>query len=80
MAVPFDSEVKVPKPYIRWNERAAIVVAANRNSGQDANLTLRVPLQEIGFSGHSSYRVTDLGPRRRHTCIRKATSRTWHAW
>ncbi len=60
MAVPFDSEVKVPKPYIRWNERAAIVVAANRNSGQDANLTLRVPLQEIGFSGHSSYRVTDL--------------------
>ena len=62
MAVPFQSDLKVPKPYIRWNERKAILVAANRDTTQDASLKLQIPLQEIGLAGRRSYRVTDLWP------------------
>jgi hypothetical protein len=62
MAVPCQSDIKVPKPYIRWNERKAILVAANRETRQDASLKLQIPLQEIGLAGRGTYRVTDLWP------------------
>jgi hypothetical protein len=52
--------VKVPKPYIRWNGRSAIVVAANGNTNQDATLKLSIPLREIGLAGHDKYKVTDI--------------------
>ncbi len=60
MAVPFQADIKVPKPYIRWHERSAIMVAANRDTAHDANLQLQIPLQKIGMAGQASYRVTDL--------------------
>jgi hypothetical protein len=62
MAVPHEHDIDVPVPYVRWNDRAAIVVAANRNEYQDARLKLRIPLAEIGLAGHSSYKVTTLWP------------------
>ena len=62
MALPFHSDIKVPKPYIRWSDRSAILVAANRNTMQDASLELEIPLRAIGLGGRSTYRVTDLWP------------------
>lgn len=62
MAVPHQADVAVPVPYVRWNERAAILVAGNRDADQDAQLKLRIPLQEIGLAGHGHYRVTNLWP------------------
>jgi hypothetical protein len=62
VAVPFQSDVKVPRPYIRSNERKAILVAANRDTSKDARLKLQVPLREIGLAGHANYRVSDLWP------------------
>ena len=62
LAVPFQSDVKAPKPYVRWNDRKAILVAANRDTTQDASLRLQIPLQEIGLAGRRSYRVVDLWP------------------
>ena len=61
-AVPFDGDITVPIPYIRWNDTGAVIVAANRDTNQDAHLKLRLPLQEIGMAGHASYRVTELWP------------------
>jgi hypothetical protein len=61
-AVPCERDIAVPIPYIRWNDRSAILVAANRNTRNDAQLMLRIPLQEIGMAGHRSYKVTDLWP------------------
>lgn len=61
-AVPFQSDIKVPKPYIRWNDRSAILVAANRDTTQDAHLKLEIPLPAIGMAGRAGYRVTDLWP------------------
>jgi hypothetical protein len=58
--VKCESDIRVPVPYLRWNERAAILVAANRHTERDANLKLAVPLEEIGMAGHAGYRVTDL--------------------
>jgi hypothetical protein len=62
MAVPCRHDIPAPVPYIRWNQRSAIVVAANRSTRQDVQLRLRIPLGEIGLAGHSSYRVADLWP------------------
>lgn len=61
-AVPFDGDITVPIPYIRWNDNGAVIVAANRDTNHDAHLKLRLPLKEIGMAGHASYKVTDLWP------------------
>jgi len=60
MAVSVQSNIKLPVPYIRWSDRSAILVAANRDSNQDVDLRLRIPLQEIGMAGRGIYKVTDL--------------------
>ena len=62
LAVPHKSAITVPVPYIRWNERAAILVAANRSVNDDAHLTMKIPLGEIGLAGHKLYKVTTLWP------------------
>jgi hypothetical protein len=62
MAVPVDSGIKVPVPYIRWNDRSAILVVANRDTTQEASLRLEIPLRAIGLGGRVDYRVTDLWP------------------
>ena len=61
-AVPCQSDIKVPRPYLRWNNRSAILVAANRDTTQAANLKLEIPLQTIGLADCSTFRVTDLWP------------------
>ena len=61
-AVPHESDIDVPVPYVRWNEEGAILVAANRNSNKDAHLKMEIPLGEMGFSRHGSYKVGDLWP------------------
>lgn len=62
MAVPYEYNIAAPVPYIRWKGRRAILVAANRNTSQAAQLKMRMPLKEIGLAGHASYRVTNLWP------------------
>ena len=62
VAVPCEQDIAVPVPYIRWNDRAGVLVVANRNTTQDAHLKLRIPLQEIGMAGHANYRITELWP------------------
>jgi len=62
MAVPCEQDIAVPVPYIRWNDRAAILVVANRNTTQDAHLKLRIPLKEMSMTGHANYKVTELWP------------------
>ncbi len=62
MAVQTDASTDVPVPYVRWNDRAAIVVAGNRDTRQDVQLKLRVPLKQIGLAGHGRYRVSNLWP------------------
>jgi hypothetical protein len=61
-AVPHDADIPVPVPYIRWNDRGAILVVANRDTSRDASLKLRIPLKEIGLPGHAGYKVTELWP------------------
>jgi len=53
-------DVRVPEPYIRWDDHAAILIAANRDTGHDAHLLLDVPLDKIGFGSHFYFKVTDL--------------------
>ena len=62
MAVPVHSEIKVPVPYVRWNDRSAILVVANRDTTQEASLRLEIPLRAIGLGGRVDYGVTDLWP------------------
>ena len=51
LAVPCEQDISVPVPYIRWNDRTGVLVAANRNTMQDAHLKLRIPLKEMGMDG-----------------------------
>jgi hypothetical protein len=62
MAVPFQSQSSVPRPYVRWNNGGAIIVAANRGTEEDANLQLQLPLQQIGLAGRNHYTVRNLWP------------------
>ena len=59
-AVWHQGNIPVPRPYVRWNDRAAIVVLGNRSTTTDANLTIHLPLHDIGLGGHAAYKVTDL--------------------
>jgi len=58
-AVPYKADLEVPVPYIRWNDRAVIVIAANRSKNQGAHLSLRISPPDIGLGG-KNYTVTDL--------------------
>lgn len=62
LGVPCKSDIAVPIPYIRWNERAAVLVAGNRDTIQDARLKLQIPLQEMSMTGYPHYKVTELWP------------------
>jgi glycosidase len=62
IAIPCEQDITAPAPYLRWNHASAIVVAANRNTNQDAHLKLRIPLKEIGMGGRRSYCLTELWP------------------
>lgn len=69
-AVWHRGNIPVPRPYVRWNDRAAIVVLGNRNTTTDANLTINLPLGDIGLGGRAAYKVTDLwsgGPDKIHS-------------
>jgi hypothetical protein len=59
-AIQCQGNIKAPVPYLRWDNRAAIVVAGNRNRNADANLTLTIALDGTGIDGHTRYSVTDL--------------------
>ncbi len=61
-AVPHQSDIPVPIPYIRWNERIAVLVMANRDSDQDAHLTLDIPLVDLGWTENEHFKVTPLWP------------------
>jgi hypothetical protein len=60
IGIPHDSDIEVPVPYIRWSERAALIVLANRNTTSDAHLRLHIPLEKIGWPSRGQYRVTDV--------------------
>jgi glycosidase len=62
MAIPHQSDLAVPIPYIRWNEHAAILVAANRDADHDAHLTLQIPLKEMGWTGIARFKVNVMWP------------------
>ncbi len=62
MAVPHQSDIPVPVPCLRWNEQAAILVAANRDAGRDAHLTMQVPVKETGWAGRRRFNVSALWP------------------
>jgi hypothetical protein len=64
MAVPYASDIDVPVPYMRWDESAAIIVLANRNTHKDAHLSLQIPLTMFERRSHN-YEVTDLWNRGR---------------
>lgn len=59
VAVGYDSDITAPRPYLRWTDGVGILVAANRDAGRVANLTLDVPLGTLGQRG-ARYRLTDL--------------------
>lgn len=59
-AVKCQSNIKVPVPYLRWDNRTAILVAGNRNVNQDAMLKMQIDLSGTPLAGHQNYSVTDL--------------------
>ena len=59
-AIPQEADIEVPVSYVRWDDRAAIVIVANRNKTRDAHLTLNIVLTDIGLGERKNYVVTDL--------------------
>jgi hypothetical protein len=63
-AVRFEGDIETPVPYLRWDNHAAILIAANRNRNREAHLKLKIVLNDMeggaGLAGHPRYLVTDL--------------------
>jgi hypothetical protein len=59
-AIRSQGNIKVPIPYLRWSDCAAIVVAGNRDKNVDANLRLAIDLAGTGLDRQKSYTVTDV--------------------
>lgn len=59
-AVHHEADIDVPVPYMRWDDHAAVVIAANRNRALDAHMKLQIDICDIELGGHNSYLVTDL--------------------
>lgn len=59
-AVEHASSMKVPVPYLRWDDRAAILVAANKSREQDVSIKMTLNLAGMGIAGHERYTVSDL--------------------
>jgi hypothetical protein len=69
-AIRCQADIAVPVPYLRWDQDAAIVIAANRSRDADAILTLEISLAGTPIDGREHYSVTDLWS---NTGIRKCT-------
>ena len=59
-AVSYRTDIPVPVPYMRWSDGTAIIVAANRSKDTDAHLKLQLPLEKLGPTARTKFRVTDL--------------------
>ena len=77
-AVACESDIKVPVPYVRWDDRSAIVIAANRNRDRDATLKLKIDLTGIGLGGRGSYAVTDLWSKAKSMKLTEAELGAFH--
>jgi hypothetical protein len=59
-ALKYEADIEVPVPYVRWGDRAAIVIAGNRDRNREAHLQLKIVLSDMGLGGQQKYDVTDL--------------------
>jgi hypothetical protein len=59
-AVEHTSNIKVPVPYLRWDDRSAVLVAVNRSREQDASIKISLTLSGTGLEDREHYTVTDL--------------------
>jgi hypothetical protein len=59
-AVRHEADIDAPVPYARWDKRAAIMIAGNRDRERDALAKLHIDPNDFGLGGHSHYAVTDL--------------------
>jgi hypothetical protein len=59
-AVKHTSTLKVPVPYLRWSNHAAVLIAANRSREQDAAIQMTLNLAGTPIDGHERYTVSDL--------------------
>jgi hypothetical protein len=57
-AVEHKSDIEVPVPYLRWKNGNAILIAGNRNTDHDAEVTVRFPAELLQLS--ESFKVRDL--------------------
>jgi glycosidase len=53
------SKTKLPTPYILWNDHKALFVAGN-NTDKDVSLSVKIPLDKIGFEKTGKFIITDL--------------------
>lgn len=60
LPLDFEAGVPCPRPYLRWSDSTAILVAGNPSAEADAQLSITLPLDRIGLDGHGTYTVTDL--------------------
>jgi hypothetical protein len=60
VAVSHESDVSIPPPYMRWKGRTAIVVAGNRDPDRDVTLKLNIPVDALGASPDSKFKIRDL--------------------
>jgi hypothetical protein len=66
-AVPYKCDTAIPVPYMRWAQKKAIVVAANRNTEKDVKVVMNIPLKNAGMDGHATYTITSLWPQKHTT-------------
>jgi len=59
ISLEFQSEIKIPTPYLVWNNKKIIIIAGN-NTDRDVACTVHIPLEKSGLEPGKTYKVHDL--------------------
>jgi hypothetical protein len=59
-AVEYACDMKVPVPYLRWDDHAVVLVVANRSREQDALIKMSLEMAGTAIQGRERYAVSDL--------------------
>jgi hypothetical protein len=59
-ALDYSATLPTPRPYLRYNDAKAVIVAPNMQTSAVNELIVSVPLEDVGLGGSSAYLLTDL--------------------
>jgi len=65
--VHYRSNIKIPTPYLYFNNKKIIIIAGNPNTKKVVNISFLIPFNEINFNLSDKIEIQDLWTKKRHS-------------